>query len=96
MLKITAVGRLTKDAEVFSYGQGKTGITFNLACNQMGSDEAVFIQCTQFGRDENLAQYLKMGNQIIVHGDLIKNQGNDGNWYDKIIVQELEFGAKKQ
>lgn len=96
MLKVTAVGRLTKDAEVFTYGQGKSGIKFGLACNIRGTDEPVFINCTQFGRDENTAMYLTMGDQIIVHGDLTKNKGNDGNWYDQIIVQEWEFGAKKQ
>lgn len=94
MIKVVATGRLTSNAKVFTYGQGKTGINFGLACNQVGREEPVFIQCTQFGRDENLAQYLTMGNQIIVHGNLTIDE-NDGNYYTKIIVDELEFGAKK-
>lgn len=96
MIKVMATGRITKDAEVFTYGQNKTGVSFGLACNQVNREDAVFVNCTVFGRDENLAQYLKMGNQIIVHGNLtIDNDGN-GNYYTKIIVDELEFGAKKQ
>lgn len=95
MIKVVASGRLTKDANVFSYGQGKSGVNFTLACNQIGRDEAVFINCVVFGRDENLAQYLKMGNQIIVNGNLTIDKNND-NYYTKIIVDELEFGAKKQ
>ena len=96
MLKATATGRLVKDASVFTYdGGSKSGINFTLACNLRGKEEPVFINCTQFGRDENTAMNLTMGNQIIVHGDLdITNDGN-GNYYTKIIVQEFEFGAKK-
>ena len=94
MIKATAVGRLSKDAEIFTYGQGKTGISFALICNQMGGDSSTYIQCVQFGRDENLAQYLKMGNQLIVHGDLVIEERN-GSYYTKIIVSELEFGARK-
>ena len=97
MIKVTAVGRLTKDATVFTYGQdSKSGLNFSLACNQQGSEDAVFINCTKFGSDERLGKYLTMGNQIIVHGDLTINKGQDDNYYTKIIVSELEFGAKKQ
>lgn len=96
MIKVTAVGRLTKDATVFTYGKdNKSGINFAIACNQQGSEEAIFISCTKFGSDEKLAKYLIMGNQIIVHGDLNINKGQDDNYYTKIIVSELEFGAKK-
>ena len=95
MIKVTAVGRLVKDASVFTYGDGKTGINFSLACNIQGREEPVFINCTQWGRDENTAQYLLMGNQIIVHGDL-DISANDGNYYTKINVKEWEFGARKQ
>ena len=95
MLKVTAAGRLVKDATVFTYGQGKTGINFSLACNVRGKEEPVYVNCTMFGRDENTSQYLTMGNQLIVSGDLDISNDGEGNYYTKIIVQEFDFGAKK-
>lgn len=94
MIKVSAVGRLCKDAETFTYGAGKVGINFDLACNSYGRDEATYIRCKIFNR-EGLAPHLKMGDQVIINGDLeIRNV--DGNYYTSIIVSELEFGAKKQ
>lgn len=95
MIKVTGVGRLVNDAKVFTYGGDKTGINFSIASNRMGSEEATFVSCTMFGRGENLAQHLKQGNQIIIHGDLATSE-NGGSYYTKIIVSEVEFGASKQ
>lgn len=97
MIVTTAIGRLTKDAEVFTYGQGKSGINFCLACNDpMNPDgDANFLNCVIFGRDQNLAQYLTMGNQIIAHGNLSLTNDGKGNYYTKLIVNNFEFGAKK-
>lgn len=97
-IKVTATGRLVNDAKVFPYDNGtKSGINFTIASNRMGSDEASFLDCVKFGADENLAQYMKQGDQFIVHGDLDPNKkGNDNNYYTKLIVSEIEFGAKKQ
>lgn len=92
MIKIFATGRLIKDAKVFEYGQGKSGVSFCIASNDRGSEEAEFLNCTMFNRDNNFAQYLKQGNQIIVQGRYSKN--DEG--YVSCIVDELEFGASKQ
>lgn len=99
MIKVTAAGRLVKDAMVFTYGDGydqKTGLNFSLACNTRRKEEPVYINCTYFGPDEKLAQYLLMGNQVIITGDLDIYPDKNGNYYTKIMVQELEFGAIKQ
>lgn len=97
MIKVTAVGRLVKDATVFTYGDhGKTGLNFTLACNNFRREDPTYLNCTMFGRDENLASYLLMGDQIIAYGDLdITNDGN-GNYYTKLTVSDIEFGARKK
>lgn len=95
MVSMTAFGRLTKDATTFTYGDGKEGINFSIACNKkFGGDEATFVNCVKFGVGDNLAQYLTMGNQILVTGEYTVEE-SDGVYYSKLIVDQLEFGAKK-
>lgn len=102
MLMAFGEGRITKDAEVFTYGQNKTGVSFTLACNRGfgGEDDTTsFLRCTMYGRDENFAQYLKTGNQVIVQGDLtIKPYEKDDPYSGQptLVVNSLTFGAKKQ
>lgn len=91
MIKIIAIGRLTKDANSFSYGQGKTGVGFTIASNDKGSEEAEFLNCTMFNSSEKFAGYLEKGNQVMVSGRYSKN--DEG--YVTCIVDELEFGSKR-
>lgn len=97
MIKVTAVGNVVKNAEVFNYSNGKgSGVSFSLACKRgFGDNETTtFLNCVMFGRDENTAQYILMGNQLVVHGDL-DIQNNDGKYYTRLIVDDMEFGRKK-
>lgn len=96
MINVNGAGRLAKDAEVFTYGQNKTGLKFPVICPKQNRENTVYVNCTMFGPDENLAQYLTQGNQVIFSGELDINAGNDGNYYTSVIVNQLEFGAKKQ
>lgn len=98
MIKVTGVGRVVKDATVFSYGDGKSGVSFTIASNDSSAEnsETTFLDCVVFNRDDKLAQYIKMGNQMVVNGDLKIHVDKDtGNRYTKVIVLDLEFGAKK-
>jgi single-stranded DNA-binding protein len=100
MLKGVGVGRLTKDATVFSY-RDKTGVNFTLACNRGfgGDDDQVsFLKCTMFNRDENLARHLHQGDQLTVHGDIVIKPYDPNDQYSgeaSMIVDTLEFGARK-
>lgn len=97
MIKVTAAGRLVRDAETFSYGRNmeKTGVHFDLACEVFGRDDPTFIRCNMWNRDSRFAEYLQQGNQCIVHGDLIIDNREDRR-YVSINVDSFEFGAKKQ
>ena len=99
MLEVHGVGRLCNDAEVFNYSNGNgSGVKFRLACNNgINNGDVNFVECVIFNRDENLAQYLKQGNQIIVSGDLkIKYDPESNRSYTQIIVNNFDFGARKQ
>lgn len=101
MIKINAVGRLSEDAKVETYGrEGKTCVKFKLVCNHGYNDDQppTTLFCTKFASDENLAQYMKQGDQFIISGSFSKYRGIDGNYYDQVILDRdgLEFGAKKK
>lgn len=100
MIKAFVSGRVVNDAKVFTYNTSNgqnNGVSFTLASNRQGSDDATFIDCTYFNRDENLAHYIKQGNQIIVSGDLsIRFDQQSGKNYISLIIDDFEFGAKKQ
>ena len=102
MLKIFGEGRLVKEASVFTYGNNKSGVNFTLACNRFGygdNDTTSFIRCTMYGRDENFAQTLHVGNQYIVEGDLIIKPYEEGDNYSgtcNLIVDSLTFGQQKK
>ena len=96
MLKLTAVGRIAKDAKTFEYGDmsdRKVGTSFGLIAENYGDKEASYIQCTIWGRD--VSEYLLQGNQLIVHGNLSVDVTDNGSSYVKLSVSEFEFGAKK-
>lgn len=93
MIKVTATGRLVRDANVFRYNDNeKSGVKFTIASNDLGSEDPDFLSCVIFNRDENMAQYLKMGNQVIVSGRL----KSDKKGYNYCIVDDFEFGAAKK
>lgn len=99
MIKCFASGRVVNDAKVFTYNTSNgqnTGVNFTIASNRQNSDDAVFIDCTYFNRDENLASYIKQGNQVIVSCDLsIRYDQQSNRNYVSLIVNDFEFGAKK-
>lgn len=92
MIKIYAVGRITNEPKVFSYGDNKKGVSFSIASNDRARDKVEYLNCVMFNRDENFAKYLEVGDQVIVTGNFSKNKEN----YVSCIVDDLEFGAKKQ
>lgn len=101
MFKMTGVGRLTKDAELFTYGGGdekKTGIRFSLASNDWRNpDTADFLNCVMFRGNQSLADNLKQGDQVMVSGNYQNRPREDGDQYNtSCVVEDLEFGAKKQ
>jgi len=90
MIKVFADGRVAKDASVFTYGDGKKGVSFGLICDRFYGDEnPTYIQCTIFNRDERTAESIYMGRQMVVTGDLTRK-----DQYYSIVVSDYSYGQE--
>lgn len=94
MNNVTLVGRLTRDVDLRYTPNGKAVANFNLAVNrpfknQNGENEADFINCQTWGKQaENLANYMKKGNQIGVVGR-IQTRNYENNEGKRVYVTEV-------
>lgn len=65
----TAIGRLTKDSEVFNNGN-YSGLRFAIAVNGFKEGDVTFPQCSWFTKDPNkMSEYLKKGKQVLISGE---------------------------
>ena len=96
MIKLFMDGRVAKDAKVFEYGKGrdaKTGVSFGIICDRFyGDKNPTYIQCTIFNADERIAQHVTTGRQLVIHGDLTRN---DEGYYS-CTVDQFDFGQTPQ
>lgn len=97
MNKVVLLGRAIKDIEV-TQTQGGTSIAkFCLAVNRpFKKDETDFINCIAFGKTaEVLAQYIKKGNQLAIHGRIQTGSydAKDGTkrYTTDVIVEGFDF-----
>lgn len=89
MILTIGEGRVAKDAKVFSYGQGKTGVSVGVICNKYyGDEEPTYIQVTKFGADQSLGDLITTGRQIFFQGDLSRNEEG----YYSVIAKEITLG----
>lgn len=105
MNKVTLIGRITKDLELYANQSGKNYTRFALAVNrdftkEDGSRDADFINCVAWeNRAEILSKYLKKGNRVAIDGKLqvSKREKEDGStiWSTDVIVQGFEFLESK-
>ena len=76
MNRVVLVGRLTRDPELRTSGNGNSFVNFTIAVNRTfassnGEREADFINCIAFNKQaENLARFIKKGGLIGVEGKL--------------------------
>jgi|SRR5690625_1488862 len=99
------VGRLTKDVDLRYTQSGKGVGNFTIAVNrpfknQQGENEADFINCVAWGKQaENLAQYMKKGNQIGVDGRLqsrtYENQQGQTVYVTEVVADSVQFLESK-
>ena len=91
---VTLVGRLTRDVDLRYTQNGKAVASFGLAVNRPfknanGEYEADFINCQAWGKTaENLANYMKKGNQIGVVGR-IQTRNYENNEGKRVYVTEV-------
>lgn len=106
MNKWIGMGRLTRDPELQSSGNGVEFCHFTIAVDRAytkkGEDKKVdFVDCTSFGKQAAFVQkYFKKGDGMVVEGRLESNKwvDKDGNnrisW--AITCDRIEFPAGKK
>lgn len=101
------VGRLTKDVDLRYTPQGKAVGNFTVAVNrpfknqQTNEYDADFINCVAWGKQaENLANYMKKGNQIGVDGRLQSRtyENNQGQtvFVTEVVADSVQFLEPKK
>jgi|SRR5690625_1025565 len=98
--KFVGVGRLTRDPELRYSKSGVAVCNFTLACNRHfksnDGEGADFINCVTFRKTaENLAQYMKKGNQVGVDGRIQTRTYDDKDgktvFVTEIIAEYVQF-----
>lgn len=89
MNNVSLIGRLTKDADVRTFGKGKEAVAmarFTLAIrdgkDKDGNERTQFINCAAWGAvAEIIDKYTKKGDMLAVDGKLVNNnyEDKDGN-----------------
>ena len=104
MNKIILIGRISKDLELKTTASGKEYCNFSLAVNRDrqvdGQPDADFFNCTVWGKQaENLVNYQKKGNKIMVEGKLqnstYEDQQGQKRYSTSIMVEHIEYLEKK-
>jgi len=107
--KAIIVGNLIRDPELKSLPNGTKIASFGLATNRVWKDangakqeDAEFHNIIVFGKQaENVVQYMKKGNSLLVEGRI-----RTRNWEDKtsgekkyrteIVADSIQFGSKSE
>lgn len=103
---VTLVGRLTRDPDLRYTPSGVAVANFNLAVNrswknQNGEYETDFINCVAWRKQaENLANFMKKGNQIGVVGSIQTRsyEGQDGKmvFVTEVLAEQISFLEPKK
>ncbi len=103
--KFIGVGRLTRDAELKTTGNGTSVCSFTLAVNRRfknadGNYDADFINCVAWrAQAEFISKQFKKGDMFGIVGNLqTRTYEKDGNktYITEVVVEEVNFvGGKK-
>lgn len=104
--KAFIIGNLTRDPEIKALPSGAKVCSFSVATNRVWKDQngqrqeqSDFHNIVVFGRQaENVAQYMKKGNMILVEGRIQTRswEGQDGQkrYRTEIVADRTQFGPK--
>ena len=104
--RVVLVGRLTRDPELRYTPNGVAVANFTLAVNrpftnQEGNQDADFINCVVWRKPaENLANYMKKGNQIGVDGRIQTRTYDDKDgkkvYVTEVVADSVQFLESRQ
>lgn len=89
---VVVSGRMARDPELKYTSGGKAYTTFTLAV-QKTKDEAEFIDCVAWEKTaENIAEYFRKGNRILIQGRLnVNSYEQNGEKRKSVKVQAFNF-----
>lgn len=106
MNKLILMGNFTRDPEIrYSQGSNLAIARFSIAINRRfareGEDNTDFFNCTAFGKTaEFVEKYFHKGMKAAIVGrienDNYTNKNGEKVYSVKVIVEEIEFGERKQ
>jgi hypothetical protein len=92
------MGRMTRDPELRYTSSGKAYANFTLAV-QKTKDEAEFIDCVAWEKTaENIAEYFRKGNRILIQGRLSVNsyeQNGEKRKFTRVLANSFGFVDSK-
>ena len=100
-IEISAVGNLTRDAELRFSGAGRAWATFSIAVNEIQTvngerkDKVTYLNCKIFSdQAENMVETLGKGDRVIVTGKLEEESwaDKDGTERRRTVVRVDEIG----
>ena len=101
MNKVILIGRLTKDPEMRTTGNGTSVTRFTLAVSRNfvgpnGEKEADFINCISWRKQaENVAKYCSKGSQVAVEGRIqtgsYENPDGSKRYTTDVVVENVMF-----
>jgi single-strand DNA-binding protein len=106
--KVLVAGRLGADVELKSMGSGKSVANVNVATSNRWTDKSgqkqektEWHRVVVYGKNaENLAKYLKKGDELYVEGRLETRSWEDKDgkkrYSTEIVAQTVQFGNRKQ
>lgn len=99
--RVVLVGRLTRDPDLRYTPAGHAVANFNIACNrpfknEQGEQQADFINCVAWRKQaENLANFMKKGQQIGVDGRIQTRtfEDKDGKtvYVTEVLAESIQF-----
>ncbi len=105
--KVILIGNLTRDPELRSLPSGIKVCSFSIATNRVWKDKngsrqeaADYHNVVVFGRQaENVAQYMKKGNSMLVEGRMQTRswedkQSGEKKYRTEVIADRTQFGPK--
>lgn len=104
MNKVIMMGRLTRDPEERTAGNGNSFANFSIAVDRRfkreGQPTADFFNCTAFGKTgEFVIKYLKKGTKIVLDGEIqndnYTNKEGQTVYATRILANSIEFAESK-
>lgn len=94
MQKIQVIGRIGKDAEIKDFGNSQV-INFSVAVSEKYTNKqtgeittnTTWFECSKWGNNTSIAQYIKKGGQIFVEGKI-----NNRAWVDQSGTPQVTNG----